>query len=131
MNPDHFPNAIVLHPQTRPDGSHVKIDRPSAPSPLAAWGDPSAVATVVPNGLLPETLNGIALQPWADAPHDVAGWSALADRGGVDFFEPPFVGKPGHEQASGVVVEEADDRIWLVAPTHSGGTPLSPCNAVI
>ena len=112
MNPDHFPNAIVLHPQTRPNGSHVKIDRSSAPSPLAAWGDPSAVATVVPNGLLPETLNGIALQPWADAPNDVAGWSALADLVGVDFFEPPFVGKPGHKQASGVVACGSNRHFW-------------------
>lgn len=80
---------------------------------------PSAVATVVPNGELPVTLNDINFGDWADAPITVQDWEILATR--VQIEEPPFQAPAHLRAAAGVVVEESDGRLWLVAPANRFG----------
>lgn len=100
----------MRHPHLNEHGQPVTIHLPSLPTPLAAWGDPAAIATVVPGGAMPEQLNGIRFTPWQGVPAP----SSLAD-------EPPFIVPAGLAAASGVVVVEDDGRVWLVAPTNRFG----------
>lgn len=109
----------TYHPHRNDKGEPVVLHHPSTPTPLAAWTDPGAAATVIPGGALPPGLNGIAFAPWHDVPTDDAGWNGVA--GQLTFEEPPFAVVPGKMAAAGVVVEEADGRIWLVAPSNRFG----------
>jgi len=111
--------GALLHPRPDDDGQPVLLLQPSQPSSLAAWADPSALACVIPNGPMPAELNGIALAPWADVPKTVAEWEALAAREAID--EPAFVAPAEYKKAGGVVVREADGRVWLVAPSNGYG----------
>lgn len=101
-----------LHPFPDDAGQPVPIRRPSTPSPLAAWNDANALATVVPGGPLPAALCGLA---FGSAPCPPAAEPA----GG--FAEPPFALPPGFRPAAGVAIVEPDGRIWLVAPTNGFG----------
>ena len=65
------------HPRKNDQGKTVKLLKPSAPSPLAAWQDPQAVACVVPDGAMPEAVQGTPIRTWM-APGDPAAWEALA-----------------------------------------------------
>lgn len=97
------------HPKRNEHGAVVPISRPSVASPLAAWLDPHSVATVLPEGPMPRVINGIAF----DSTDYVPPESLLA--------EPAFHCPPGRHPAAGVVIEEPDQRIWLVAPTNQFG----------
>lgn len=109
----------MLHPRLDDDGRPVLLLRPSQPSSLTAWADPSALACVIPNGPMLAELNGISLVPWADAPKTEAEWEALAARGAID--EPAFVAPAGYKKAAGAVIREEDGRVWLVAPSNAYG----------
>ncbi|SFC12704.1 NUDIX hydrolase [Massilia yuzhufengensis] len=116
----------LMHPKRREDGSPEPIHHPSLPSPLAAWLDPAQHATVLPEGPVPAGLNGIPFTPWQDAPHSDAGWANVAGQDGDGFTEPAFVPAPGKRVAAGVVIEEADGRVWVVHPTNGfGGYPAT------
>lgn len=106
------------HPRKNDQGKTVKLLKPSAPSPLAAWQDPQAVACVVPDGAMPEAVQGTPIRTWM-APGDPAAWEALA--ADMDFAEPDFVAPAGLKRAAGVVVYEPDGRVWLVAPSNQFG----------
>jgi ADP-ribose pyrophosphatase YjhB (NUDIX family) len=67
---------------------------------------------------MPAELNGIAFQPW-QAPATDEAWAAVD--GQADIEEPPFSAQPGKHAAAGVVIVEADGRIWLVSPTNGHG----------
>lgn len=115
----------TLHPKPDENGRPVRIAAPTAPSPPAAWSDPLQAATVVPGGAMPAALNGVAFEPWHAAPQTDAGWSALADHD-ASFGEPEFVPTLGKRVAAGVVIEEADGRIWVVHPSNAfGGYPVT------
>jgi 8-oxo-dGTP pyrophosphatase MutT (NUDIX family) len=103
----------MRHPFPDDDGAPVTIRRPSTPTPLAAWHDAGAIATVVPGGPLPDGLHGV---PFLPCPLPAA--SALPDD---DAADPPFLLPPGMKAAAGAVVVEPDGRIWLVAPTNGFG----------
>lgn len=106
----------LIHPQPDEHGQPVTIKRPSRPSPLATWTKPDAVATAVPAGPMPPSLNGIAFATWK-APTDPAGWQA--EVGAVGFDEPAFEPPPGRRHRSaGTLIEEADGRVWLAVPTN-------------
>ena len=109
----------LWHP--RPDDADrlVPINKPHAPSPLAAWGDPLAVASAVPGGVVPAVLNGLALAPWLNAPVVDEGWERLAAASPID--EPPFDCPAGMKPAAGALVLEPDGRAWCVAPTGGFG----------
>jgi len=109
----------TFHPQPDEHGKPVRIVAPSQPTPQDAWGDPGQVATVIPLGALPATLNGIPFAPWLDVPSTTEEWQAVA--GQADIAEPPFA-VPGHKRAAaGAVILEDDGRAWAVAPSNRFG----------
>lgn len=96
----------------------MTIRRPSAPTPLDAWSHPGEIATVVPGGAMPALLNGVAFTAWTGAPASEDGWSSCAAK---PVEEPPYHCPSGFKAAAGVVILEADGRVWLVAPTNGFG----------
>lgn len=124
----HFPprwhtSVEMDHPQKNDKGQTVQIKTPSNPTSLDAWANPAAVATVTPGGPMPIELNGLALDPWMDAPTTSAGWNGVEGQGATD--EPPFVPTQGKHTSAGVVIEENDGRFWLVHPTNQFGGYVS------
>lgn len=109
----------ILHPRRDHHGRLVEIRQPSEPSPLAAWLDPQAVATVVPDGPMPEALNGIALRSWTDHPQTAVAWDFVAGIN-TQLDEPPFHAS-GKSPAAGAVIIERDGRVWLVHPSNQFG----------
>lgn len=109
----------TLHPCPDDDGRAVILRQPSVPTPLSCWQDAQQIATVIPGGPLPATLNGIAFAPWLDAPDTAHDWSACATEAALD--EPPFVLPSGMAAAAGAVILEDDARVWLVAPSNRFG----------
>jgi 8-oxo-dGTP pyrophosphatase MutT (NUDIX family) len=109
-----------FHPRLDENGAPVRLHHPSTPTTPATWLDPSAVATVVPDGPLPPRLLGVDLSPAVALPTDVAGWEALAAAGPV-FEEPPYPTVATRRAAPGVAIEERDGRVWLVAPSNAFG----------
>jgi 8-oxo-dGTP pyrophosphatase MutT (NUDIX family) len=106
----------MIHPKPGKKGESVFIKTPHAPTSNATWGDPSQVAVVVPNGHMPDAVNGLPIGSWRDAPTDRGGWTRLSAT--CSIVEPPFQSK-GLNTAAGAVVVEPDGRIWLVAPTNA------------
>lgn len=109
----------MLHPRLDDCGKPFLIRKPSCPSALEAWSDPNAAACVVPDGLVPDEINGISMARWSDAPATEAGWEALARQHPIE--EPDFVVPSGYKPAAGAVIREADERIWVVAPSNAFG----------
>lgn len=108
------------HPRVDDAGKPVVIKRPSKPSAPSTWHNPDAVATFVPGGDVPLAINGVPIRKWKDHPRTVEGWD-YCDGINEDLIEPPFTLPPGKKAAAGVVIEEPDGRIWLVAPTNEFG----------
>ncbi|HQL49201.1 MAG TPA: hypothetical protein PLC09_11085 [Holophaga sp.] len=79
---------MKFHPRPDKNKKPVAITHLHTPSPLSTWNDPHRIATVVPDGHMPESLHDVALVPWVDAPKDDAGWSRIA--AGFQFEEPEF-----------------------------------------
>jgi 8-oxo-dGTP pyrophosphatase MutT (NUDIX family) len=114
-----------IHPRQDEHGQPVLLAAPSLPTDPGSWHDPLRIATVVPGGAMPASLNGIAFAPWSGAPQDDAGWTALAGLGAA-FDEPAFEPAPGKRVAAGVVIEEPDGRVWVVHPSNAfGGYPAT------
>lgn len=67
---------------------------------------------------MPIALNGVAFQPWKNAPGSPEGWEAQVQWG---IPEPAFKPPQGLEAAAGVVVQEPDGRTWFVCPTNQFG----------
>lgn len=110
----------TFHPKRNDHGEPVAITAPSAPTALSHWLDPALVATVIPGGALPASLNGIAFCPWTDAPQDDAAWASVAGQDAI-FSEPVYEPVLGMRVAAGVAIEEADGRIWVVHPSNAFG----------
>jgi ADP-ribose pyrophosphatase YjhB (NUDIX family) len=108
----------TYHPQKNDKGQPVEIKKPCTSTPLDAWSKPAAVATVIPGGLTPPSLNGIAFDSWTP-PATAAEWANVPGQAPIE--EPEFKCPPGLKPAAGCVVEEADGRIWLVSPTNQFG----------
>lgn len=104
------------HPRRNRKGGRVLIQTPSRPTQLASWRDQQQIATVVPDGPMPESLHGVPFQSWQDAPETEEIWKALA--GKQVFEEPPFELPDGKRPASGAVIVEPDQRLWIVSPTN-------------
>ena len=77
---------------------------------------PAAIATVVPRGTVPATLNGLALAAWPATPRDDAGWAHIARGAGIE--EPAFDVPPDRKPAAGLVMVEPDGRVWIVSPSN-------------
>jgi 8-oxo-dGTP pyrophosphatase MutT (NUDIX family) len=110
---------MIYHPRRDDNGKKVPIHNPSKPTPLTTWGHPSEVSVVVPDGEMPEELNGIPFMEWTRAPEGDGDWERLATQTAMD--EPPFSLPKDKKPAAGVVVEELDGRLWLVAPSNGFG----------
>jgi phage-related protein (TIGR01555 family) len=86
---------------------------------FGAEGDPKKPTgtMVVPAGeAMPvKELNGVPFKAWR-APSDWAGVD-----GQIDLDEPEFTVPTGKKPSSGVIVREADGRIWLVQPRGGFG----------
>jgi ADP-ribose pyrophosphatase YjhB (NUDIX family) len=113
------PTMTTFHPQPDEYGASVHLANPSHPSSPDAWHDPARIATVIPLGALPPTLNGVAFAPWLDIPASNADWQTVP--GQADIAEPPFIVPPSMAPAAGVVVVEEDGRVWAVAPSNRFG----------
>jgi 8-oxo-dGTP pyrophosphatase MutT (NUDIX family) len=116
--PSH-PNAIH-HPNSDDEGDQVMIHEPHHSSAPSTWHNPDAVATFVPGGDIPRSINGVALREWKDHPTTAEGWDYVE---GVneELEEPAFILAPGKKASAGVVIEESDGRVWLTAPTNQFG----------
>ena len=111
--------TALWHPRHDDAGLPVRLRRPSLASRLHAWPDAAALALVVPDGLMPAALHAVAFTPWRQVPETIAAWEALA--GAMPLDEPLFDAPPGFKRAAGVVVREADGRVWAVAPSNAFG----------
>ena len=114
------PPGAVHHPHKDHKGQPVLIKTPHHPSAPSTWDSPDAVATFVPHGDVPASLNGVPLRVWRDAPSTSAGWDYV-DGIMDDLDEPPLVSKPGKSFGAGVIIEEPDGRVWVCAPTNQFG----------
>lgn len=108
-----------IHPRLNDRGLPVTLHHPHVPSALETWDDPSALATAVPCGPMPEILNGIRFAICAQLPIDPGAWSSFLPSC-TSFYEPPFDPK-GRPSSAGAVVVEPDGRVWLVAPSNAFG----------
>lgn len=108
----------MIHPRRNSHGQIVRLDHPSRPTPIETWDQPSAIATMVPDGARPEILNGVRLDAWRGAPIGAAGWEDLA---GPPIDEPPFAPPPELRPAAGVVTLEPCGRVWVVSPSNRYG----------
>lgn len=111
---------VVHHPRTDDNGAPVAVKHPSRPSAASTWHNPDAVATFVPDGDSPMSLGGIPFTPWRDHPRTAEGWDYV-DGVMDDLDEPPFHNPNNKTVSSGVIIEEADGRIWMTAPTNEFG----------
>jgi 8-oxo-dGTP pyrophosphatase MutT (NUDIX family) len=109
----------TYHPEPNNHGLPVVLTNPSTGSPLSAWRHADEPATVIPGGAVPDELTGTPLRAWKDVPASDAEWNAV--EGQCAFAEPPFLASPGKMPAAGVVILEADGRVWLVAPSNAFG----------
>lgn len=114
------PANLTHHPRRGENGERVVIKNPSHASAPSTWHSPNSVATFVPNGDFPASLNGIPLTKWREAPMTNLGWN-FVDGINDDLDEPPLHVPPGKKPAAGVIIEEADGRVWLIAPTNAFG----------
>lgn len=113
-------HVVQHHPRLSEKGKKVVIHEPSHPSAPSTWHNPKAVATFVPNGDVPLSINGIPLNKWKDHPRTLDGWN-YCDGVNHAMHEPEFHLPPGKRAASGVIVEESDGRVWVIHPTNKFG----------
>lgn len=109
----------TIHPKKNDKDQPVHLNKPSTASTIEAWQDADAVATVIPEGQMPASANGIEFSQWGGAPTTADGWKALGEASTFD--EPPMKVVPGKQAAAGVVTVEADGRVWVVAPSNAFG----------
>lgn len=107
------------HPRRDELGRVVHLKAPSTPTPLAGWADPAQVATCIPDGPVPERLNGLAFEPWTQAPTRAAVWND--DPGINPRLEEPPLSSHGKKLAAGAIILEPDGRVWIVHPSNQFG----------
>lgn len=111
--------TAMWHPRRDDQGQPVRLRKPSLPTELSAWSDALALARVVPDGPMPAVLDALPFTPWPQVPETIAAWEALAST--MPLEEPFFDAPKGFKKAAGVVVREADGRVWVVAPSNAFG----------
>lgn len=111
---------VVHHAKTNDEGKKVGIKSPSLPSHPDTWKAPNKVATFTPGGNFPRELHGVPLTKWRESPKTQPGWNYVKGIN-YDLEEKPLIVPPGKHPGAGVIIEEDDGRIWLVAPTNAYG----------
>lgn len=109
-----------IHPRIDDHGKAVKLTHPSIPTPLSTWHNPLAVATCIPEGMMPKQLNRIPFEPWRDHPVTIEGWE-YTDCLNHEIEEPLLKKIPGMKLSAGGVVIEPDNRIWIIHPSNGFG----------
>jgi ADP-ribose pyrophosphatase YjhB (NUDIX family) len=112
---------VAYHPSLNDDGQPVVIHAPHKASAEDTWTDADLPATFVPGGPVPAELNGVPFAPWSDAPTSSDEWEHVEGQN-ADLDEPPLELAHGKHAGAGVVIEEDDGRVWLVAPTNGFGS---------
>lgn len=107
------------HPKPGEKGEKIGIQRLSTATPVEAFSDPRAIATVLPGGDLPASLHGVPFEPWDDAPQTIEGWASVEGQNAMD--ERPLEAPKGMKVGAGVIVIEPDGRVWVVHPTNRFG----------
>lgn len=107
------------HPKAGDKGESIRIKTPSTATAPGTWNNARQTATFVPEGDFPHKLNNVPLVSWK-APVTKAGWNYV-DGINHDIEEAPLKVPKGKHPGAGVIVEEPDGRIWLVAPTNAFG----------
>lgn len=107
------------HPKVDDKGRKVGIHLPHAASSAESWTDSESTVTVIAGGEAPAELHGVPFKLWADAPSTLEGWDEVPGQANID--EPDFECPDSLEPAAGVIVQEADGRVWLVSPTNGFG----------
>lgn len=94
----------------------MRINAPTTPTEISAWSTSTAFACVIPDGRMPDALNGVPFDAWRpDGPN---AWPT------VILDEPVLQCPRGLRPAAGAVVLEVDGRCWLAMPTNAfGGLP--------
>lgn len=111
--------TMPIHPRKNNYGEQVHLHNPSTATAMRTWHDDEATATCLPDGELPPTLHGIALQPWLDTPHSCEGWNH--DTGiNLDLPEACMV-ELDKKIAAGAVIIEPDGRVWVTHPSNQFG----------
>lgn len=118
--PTAAPQAVHHHPRANDQGEPVEVKQPSHASAPSTWHSAGAVATFLPDGDVPHTLNGIPLTTWRDHPRTNDGWE-FTDGINDDLDEPHMTLPKGKYAASGVAIVEPDGRVWLICPTNQFG----------
>lgn len=108
------------HPKKGDKGERVGLKEPSQPSAPGTWHQAKATATFVPEGDFPQHIGGVPLKSWDQAPVTKKGWNYVP---GINssLREKPMVVPVGKHAGAGVIIEEADGRIWLVSPSNAFG----------
>lgn len=114
------PAPVHPHPKVDENGNAVAIKKPSIASAPSTWHNPNAVATFLPEGDSPMSLNGVPMTHWRDHPRTTEGWD-YTDGINNELDEPAFDLPAGMKASSGVLIEEPDGRVWLIAPTNQFG----------
>jgi len=110
----------IHHPRLGEKGELVLIQAPHHASLPSTWASPDAVATFTPGGDAPLAIGGVPLRAWKDHPTTAEGWN-YDDGVNHDLHETALRVPLGKKPSSGVIIEEADGRVWLTAPTNSFG----------
>ena len=110
------PTVATVHPKLNDKGQPVTLAAPSVPTPLNTWVEPDLLARVIPEGPMPDQLNGVAIAASADRPLTKSGWEQLAKQSQI--HEPVFKVPSGMVAAAGAVIREADGRFWIVSPSN-------------
>lgn len=111
------PPSARPHLKVDDKGANVLVHYPTKPSGQETWADRSAVATAVPGGKMPSSLNGVALKTWTPPPDwkTVGGTNEALDAG------KPLNATDKQRPGAGVVIIEPDGRMWLTKPTNEFG----------
>jgi ADP-ribose pyrophosphatase YjhB (NUDIX family) len=114
-----YKEGSITHPKPGENGKSVTINHPTMPSSFKSWMDPEAAAFFVPSGKAPTAINRIAISPWTDHPKTNKAWNELELL--MPSLDEPPLPAGSLPVATGVVVIEPDDRIWIVSPTNRFG----------
>ena len=110
---------MIFHPRPDDSGHPVSIRHPHTATPLATWTDRRGLAIVLPDGPLPDQINGCSITEWRTAPATDLLWADVPGQSSCS--EPRFAPPSGLRAAAGVVLLEPDGRFWLVAPSNAFG----------
>jgi len=131
MYPKKKPFPKKFHAKRGEKGQRVGLYDPHKPTPATQFHNPGVVTTVTPGDKLGDiTLNGLKLSGWKGAPTTEEDWATVP--GQIKLDEKPLdlgpdvdpkTGKKAYQKrpASGVIVEEADGRVWVISPTNKFG----------